>query len=185
MAKRVTRRKVDRQEMRQALLNAQGNSDVEIVEQESVKTLADSGKPKGKKIQRKDMTEEEQLEHDLDKSKLASKFYSYWKQLGGPDLKTEYRFHSVRKYPFDFAHPATKVAIEINGGTFSRKRTAHNWGPGLTRDATKQNLAVTCGWRPFVLTADMISEKNLVSNLMPIIDYIKRRDQALQKLSVK
>jgi hypothetical protein len=140
-------------------------------------------KPKPKRKRRKDMTDEERLEHDLGKSELARCFYTTWLQLGGPNLKTEYVFHSVRLFPFDFAHPPTKCSIEIDGGTYSREKSAHNWGPGITRDCTKQNLAVISGWRTFRLTSDMLAKKQIATHLLPIIEYIRQREAALNRRS--
>lgn len=62
----------------------------------------------------------------------------------------EMYFHPVRKFHFDFACPALKVAIEIHGGVWTRGR--HVRPAGFIRDCEKQRIAVCDGWRllPYV-----------------------------------
>jgi very-short-patch-repair endonuclease len=50
-----------------------------------------------------------------------------------------------RKWRFDFAWPARKLAVEIDGGAFSGGR--HTTGDGFRRDLEKSNAAVMAGWR--------------------------------------
>lgn len=57
----------------------------------------------------------------------------------GWDLTTEYRFHPVRKWRFDFAFPSVRLAIEVDG-------RGHFRGNHIT-DYEKQNEAVRLGWR--------------------------------------
>lgn len=110
----------------------------------------------------------------------VNRFLDTWRLLGGPDLVDEYQFHKVRKFRFDFAHLRSKVYIEIDGGTWIKGPSGHASGKGITRDCTKQNLAVINGWRPFRLTTDMLSKRNAAGNILPIIEYIRAREKALQ-----
>ena len=103
--------------------------------------------------------------------KLQLRFAGCWRQLGGPELTPEYRFHPKRKYRLDFALPAVKIGIEIDGGTWSEGRTGHNWGVGITRDHEKQNLAVFMGWRIFRFTTDMLADRKVIENLGPVIEF--------------
>ena len=66
-----------------------------------------------------------------------------WHRLPVPIA--EYTFASPRKFRFDFAWPEQKVALEIDGGIWSRG--AHGRGWGIARDQEKGNLAATLGWR--------------------------------------
>ena len=68
----------------------------------------------------------------------------------------EFHFHPTRRYRFDFAWPAKKVALEVEGGTFSRKPGAHNRGAHFESDCYKYNAAVLLGWRVLRYTTDMI-----------------------------
>jgi very-short-patch-repair endonuclease len=63
---------------------------------------------------------------------------------GLPDPLEEYRFHPARRWRFDLAWPAHKVAVEIDGGTFSGGR--HVSGVGHARDSEKANEAQLLGW---------------------------------------
>jgi very-short-patch-repair endonuclease len=71
----------------------------------------------------------------------------------------EYRFSPDRRWRFDFAHPATRIAIELDGGTWSGGR--HVQGAGFAADAEKHNAAMGAGWRVWHLTGEMITAHNL------------------------
>ena len=57
----------------------------------------------------------------------------------------EYRFHTVRKWRFDFAWPSKMLAVELDGGTWISGR--HNTGIGIDSDCEKYNAATLDGWR--------------------------------------
>ena len=69
-------------------------------------------------------------------------------------LKMEFRFHDTRKWRFDFAHVASLVAVEIEGGTYTKGR--HVRGKGFADDCEKYNAASLAGWRVFRLTPQMV-----------------------------
>lgn len=52
-----------------------------------------------------------------------------------------------RQFRFDFAWEEEKLLVEIQGGTFSKAKMAHNSGLGIERDNEKRNLATLLGWR--------------------------------------
>lgn len=62
-----------------------------------------------------------------------------------PTPEREYRFDPVRRWRFDLAWPALRLAVEIDGGAFSGGR--HTTGAGFRRDLEKANAAVMAGWR--------------------------------------
>lgn len=64
----------------------------------------------------------------------------------------EFRFHDARKWRFDYAIPAIKVAIEIEGGIWMRGGGAHSRPTNIQRDVEKQNAATMLGWRPLRFT---------------------------------
>lgn len=70
---------------------------------------------------------------------------------GLPLPEREYRFDEVRMWRFDFAWPEHRVAVEVDGGTWSGGR--HNRGAGFEADAEKINAATALGWRVFRYTA--------------------------------
>jgi len=73
-------------------------------------------------------------------------FLSLWGWLAPelPQPVREFRFSAPRRYRFDFAWPQQKVAVEIEGGVWTRGR--HVRAAGYTADTDKYNLAVTLGW---------------------------------------
>lgn len=78
------------------------------------------------------------------------------------ELVEELRFHPERKWRFDFAIPAIKVAIEYEG-LFSEK-SGHTTATGYTGDTAKYNAAQAMGWKVLRFTAlnykDLLSELN-------------------------
>lgn len=65
------------------------------------------------------------------------------------DLKVEcvkeHRFHPTRKWRFDYAIPAHKIAIEVEGGVWTGGR--HTSPKGFLNDMEKYNTATIMGWR--------------------------------------
>ena len=84
-------------------------------------------------------------------------FNSYWNMLAPLALPVPvngYRFHDKRKWEFDCAWPDVKLAVEIEGGEFTRGR--HTRGTGYQRDCEKYNAALDLGWRVYRYTPSMI-----------------------------
>ncbi len=68
-----------------------------------------------------------------------------------PEPQREYRFAPPRRWRLDLAWPAKKVAVEVEGATYSRGR--HTRGSGFQKDAEKHNAAALAGWRVLRVTA--------------------------------
>ena len=66
----------------------------------------------------------------------------------------EHRFAPPRRWRFDLAFPDRKLAIEIEGGAFTRGR--HTRGAGFVKDMEKYNAAVLLGWRVLRFTPDQV-----------------------------
>jgi len=62
-----------------------------------------------------------------------------------PLPEPEYRFHPVRRWRFDYAWIEQRVAVEIEGGAWTRGR--HTRGSGFVKDMEKYNAAVELGWK--------------------------------------
>lgn len=92
-------------------------------------------------------------------------FELLWAELGGPDLEKEFRFHPTRRWRADYAHPESRLLIEIEGGTWTRGR--HVRPAGYAKDAEKYNAAALDGWCVVRLTTDMVN----VQHLLPIIAF--------------
>jgi very-short-patch-repair endonuclease len=65
-------------------------------------------------------------------------------QNGIPAPKAEHRFTELRKWRFDFAWVEQKVALEVEGGAFSKGR--HTRGSGFVKDMEKYSEAAALGW---------------------------------------
>lgn len=72
----------------------------------------------------------------------------------GLKLESEVKFHPLRRWRFDFADKERKIAIEIEGGIFSRGR--HVRGKGFIADMEKYNTATSMGWRVYRFTPSNI-----------------------------
>lgn len=62
-----------------------------------------------------------------------------------PTPEAEWRFAYPRRWRFDFAWVAWKVALEIDGGVWVKGR--HTRGSGFVKDMEKFNEAAARGWR--------------------------------------
>lgn len=69
----------------------------------------------------------------------------------------EHRFHPVRRWRFDWADVEKKIAIEIEGVSYSGPGTRHQRGIGIENDAEKYNTAVIDGWAVLRLTPRMVA----------------------------
>jgi hypothetical protein len=108
----------------------------------------------------------------LEREQLKRTFETLWRQLGGPELQEEYKFHPERGFKFDFAYTQNglKIAIELEGGTFSGG--AHVRGVGYAKDCLKYNLANLDNWRLFRFTTDMLTN-DPVGHLEPVIELMR------------
>jgi len=70
---------------------------------------------------------------------------AYFETMGIPDPCFEYRFHETRKWRFDLAWPDYKLALEVQGGIFTRGR--HVRGAAVLKEWEKLNTAAAMGWR--------------------------------------
>ena len=75
-------------------------------------------------------------------------------QEAGIEFVQQYKFHPVRKWPFDFAILSHKLAIEVDGGTWSRGR--HTRGKGYEEDRIRDAEAMCLGWRVLRVTTAMV-----------------------------
>ena len=94
-----------------------------------------------------------------DVSSPEERFLALWEMLTRIPLQREYVFYPGRRWRFDFAHVATRIAIEINGGVWISGR--HNRGQGYINDCEKMFHAAELGWRVFPLTPEQITVDNV------------------------
>jgi len=120
-------------------------------------------------------------------SSLEDQFLGIWEKLarGWPDPERQFLFHPIRRWPFDFAWPAYRVAVETEGGVMSfpvtcdkceepverlNKRTnrrervyaamgRHTRSEGFRGDCIKYNAAAVLGWRVLRYTVKDLNER--------------------------
>lgn len=71
-----------------------------------------------------------------------------------PEPEREYHFHGSRRWRFDFAWPDRRLALEIEGGQFTKGR--HNRSIGMEGDCRKYNSAMLLGWRVLRCPTSMV-----------------------------
>jgi len=72
-----------------------------------------------------------------------------------------------RRWKFDLAWLLQKVAVEVDGGIFSRGR--HVRGVGFEKDAEKRNAAVMAGWRVLHFTPRHIKSSTAVREIETLL----------------
>lgn len=92
-------------------------------------------------------------------------FFKVIQQETGLEIVPEYKFHPTRKWRFDYAIPAERIAIEIEGGIWLQGR--HNRPLTMIKDFEKYNEAAKLGWRLLKYTPKQ------VNNVAKIIGDIK------------
>ena len=83
----------------------------------------------------------------MTKSDAEETFANQAQYAGLLEPECQYRFHPTRRWVFDFAWPACRIALEIEGGTWTQGR--HTRGAGFEKDCEKYNEAALMGWAVF------------------------------------
>ncbi len=92
------------------------------------------------------------LERDLANQLALMALDERW---GFPAPVTEYRFAPPRRWRFDLAWPALKVAVECEGGGWTGGR--HTRGAGFEADLEKYAQAQILGWSVVRVSQRMIT----------------------------
>lgn len=71
----------------------------------------------------------------------------------GPGIRLRLALASLKDWRFDFAWPASMLAVEVEGGIWTEGR--HSRGQGFIDDCQKYNEATLLGWRVLRVTARM------------------------------
>lgn len=96
----------------------------------------------------------------LKRTRLEDDFAGRLRQAGVPEPVREWCGIPGRKYRFDFAWPAARLVLEVEGLTNRGGR--HQRIAGYTEDARKYNLAVLQGLRVLRVTAPMLRDWSAV-----------------------
>lgn len=90
-------------------------------------------------------------------------FVSMCEPLGLPTPVAEHQFEPTRKWRFDFAFIGNRVAVEVEGGAWSRGR--HTRGGGFIGDMDKYNRAAALGWRIIRCTPEQMASGVILHDL--------------------
>lgn len=97
-------------------------------------------------------------------SKAEERFAALLASAGVEPPVSEFRFHPTRRWRFDFAWPAKRVAVEIEGGAWSGGR--HTRGSGFIADCDKYNAATLLGWRVLRFTPQHLTRESEVIQMI-------------------
>lgn len=89
----------------------------------------------------------------MKKSVLEERFEFEVLQFINNKPEQQYRFHASRKWRFDYAWPAMKLAVEIDGGQWIAHGGRHN----TDGDREKLNAAAVLGWRVLRYSGAMLA----------------------------
>lgn len=95
----------------------------------------------------------------MTQSDLEATFALQLRHLGVPEPEREYAFALEamgRRWRFDFAWVGAKLAVELQGGVWSRGR--HSRGAGYIADCEKANAATMLGWRLLRFTRESVED---------------------------
>lgn len=95
---------------------------------------------------------------------LESKFLYFWRLCGGCDEDWQHEAHIFtdrRRMHVDFYNDGWKVAIEIDGGQWSKK-AGHNSGKGVARDAEKLAMCNRIGVTLFRLPTSNVNYEEVL-----------------------
>lgn len=99
------------------------------------------------------------------------------------NLETEVKFHPSRQWRFDLADKENKIAVEIEGGIWTRG--AHGRGTGIMRDIEKYNAAQSLGWRVYRTTPKAFSNVRELGKLLADFDnFLNPKTNEQQDISV-
>lgn len=90
----------------------------------------------------------------------------------GVECVKEYKFHPERKWRFDYAIPAHKIALEVEGGVWTSGR--HTRPKGFLGDIEKYNTATLMGWRVFRTTPTELYRTATINLLKEAINGAKQ-----------
>jgi hypothetical protein len=81
----------------------------------------------------------------------------------GRGLRKRLARAGFKDWRFDFAFIEQKLAIEVDGGTYSRGR--HVRPKGYEGDCAKLNVATVLGWRVLRFTASQVNDRTAIATI--------------------
>lgn len=98
-------------------------------------------------------------------------------------VQREYRFTKETnpltgkpaRWRFDFAFPERGLAVEVEGGIYTRGR--HTRPKGFLSDLYKYNAALMLGWRVYRCTPDMVESGQALMDIERLLERSGGHDQ--------
>jgi len=87
---------------------------------------------------------------------------------------TEYRFDSERRWRFDFAWPALKFAVEVEGVTYDGGR--HQRVEGFENDLDKYQAALLQGWIVYRVSRKQIKNLQALTTVQQMLATLLERN---------
>ena len=116
------------------------------------------------------MTEAEAMAYIIrERNKMVDIFFQFAKQQLGVEPEKEYLFHPTRKWRFDYAFPAQRIALEVEGGIHTGGR--HIRPKGFLGDMEKYNTASVMGWRVLRTTPDELRTFRTINMIRDAMSY--------------
>ena len=84
-----------------------------------------------------------------------------------PGCIAEHRFAVPRRWRFDYCWPTERVALEVEGATWTQGR--HTRGAGYRKDCEKYNAAAALGWIVIRATTDMMRDGSVFADLDAVL----------------
>lgn len=100
----------------------------------------------------------------------ATVFSAWCKEAGLPQPVFEYSIVPDRRWRWDIAWPDWKVAIEVQGGVWSRNGKGHARPSRVIKDMDKRNAATLWFWKVLEVTPQTLMRQrtiDMVKELMP------------------
>lgn len=91
----------------------------------------------------------------------------------GPGIRARLREAGLKDWRLDFAWPEHRLAVEVQGGTWSQGK--HTRGQGYEDDREKINAAQLLGWTVLEFTTGMIRDGRALRTIERALQSITRR----------
>lgn len=101
-------------------------------------------------------------------SSLERQFIDHLDAYGITGWEREHKFHKVRRWRFDFYFFIDKLAVELQGGTWSGGR--HTRGAGYESDCEKVSEAMLMGIRVLQFTAGQVRSGYAVRTVQRLVN---------------
>jgi very-short-patch-repair endonuclease len=90
------------------------------------------------------------------------------KGITGWEREHQFAQHLGRRWRFDFAFSALKLAVEVEGGEWVQGR--HTQPRGFREDCDKYNAAAEAGWRVLRFVPAQVRSAEAVNQIQRIVD---------------